>query len=84
MNRSAADLALAVLVVSQFTLYADASRGRRPSFAGAAPASSARELVDELVAQLRSHGAHVETGRFGAAMQVRLVNDGPVTLMLEE
>jgi D-tyrosyl-tRNA(Tyr) deacylase len=83
MNRSAAELGLAVLVVSQFTLYADTSRGRRPSFVGAAAPEHARPLVERVVARLEAAGAEVATGRFGAMMQVRLVNDGPVTIMLE-
>jgi D-tyrosyl-tRNA(Tyr) deacylase len=83
MNRSAADLGLAVLVVSQFTLYADVTRGRRPSFAMAARPDHARVMVDRVVTQLRTAGAQVATGRFGAAMQVKLVNDGPVTVMVE-
>ena len=81
MNRSASDLGLAVLVVSQFTLYADTTRGRRPSFVRAAP--PVRALVDRVVGQLKAHGATVGTGRFGALMQVRLANEGPVTIMLE-
>lgn len=83
MDRSAAELGLPVLVVSQFTLYADTSRGRRPSFARAAPPDMAAPLVDRVVAQLRAGGADVATGRFGALMQVALVNDGPVTVMVE-
>lgn len=83
MNRSAAELGLSVLVVSQFTLYADTSRGRRPSFMGAAPPSVAAPLVDRVVSQLRAAGAEVATGRFGASMRVGLVNEGPVTLMVE-
>jgi D-tyrosyl-tRNA(Tyr) deacylase len=83
MNRSAAELGLAVLVVSQFTLYADTTRGRRPSFVPAAPPELARGLVERLVSQLQAAGAVVGTGRFGATMQVRLVNEGPVTIMLE-
>jgi D-tyrosyl-tRNA(Tyr) deacylase len=83
MNRSASDLGLAVLVVSQFTLYADTTRGRRPSFVRAAPPELARALVERLVDQLKAYGATVSTGRFGAMMQVRLVNEGPVTIMLE-
>lgn len=83
MNRCAAELGLPVLVVSQFTLYADTSRGRRPSFARAAPSSVAEQLVDRLVEQLRAAGAEVATGRFGAKMQVSLTNDGPVTVMVE-
>lgn len=83
MNLSAADLGLAVLVVSQFTLYADASRGRRPSFTRAAPPEQARALVDRVTDRLRRAGAEVATGSFGATMQVRLVNEGPVTVMVE-
>jgi len=83
MNRSAADLGLAILVISQFTLYADVSRGRRPSFTQAAPPDQARALVDRVADRLRRAGAEVATGSFGATMQVRLVNEGPVTVMVE-
>jgi len=83
MNLSAAELALPVLVVSQFTLYADTTKGRRPSFVAAAPPSSAEPLVSRLVDSLRSLGATVETGRFRAEMSVTLVNEGPVTVILE-
>jgi D-tyrosyl-tRNA(Tyr) deacylase len=83
MNRSAAELGLAILVVSQFTLYADTTRGRRPSFVDAAGGAQAAPLVDELVGALRRRGATVATGRFGADMAVSLVNDGPVTILLE-
>jgi D-aminoacyl-tRNA deacylase len=83
MNRSAADLGLPVLVVSQFTLYADTSRGRRPSFVAAAPAARAAALIHHLVSQLQASGAQVATGRFGAMMQVAIVNDGPVTVLVE-
>ena len=83
MNRSAADAAAPVLVVSQFTLYGDATKGRRPSFVAAAPSDLAEPLVERTVAELRALGATVETGRFGADMQVALVNDGPVTLIVE-
>lgn len=83
MNRSAADLGCHVLVVSQFTLYADTSRGRRPSFVDAAPGAVAEPLVAAVVAALRRQGATVATGRFGAEMAVSLVNDGPVTILLE-
>jgi D-aminoacyl-tRNA deacylase len=82
-NRSAADLRLDVLIVSQFTLYADTSRGRRPSFLQAAPPEQAEHLVDTVVDALRQLGADVATGRFRAAMQVRLENDGPFTILLE-
>lgn len=81
-----ADLATtggAVLAVSQFTLVADTSRGRRPGFSGAAPPEVALEIFDTLVAALRNRGVTVETGRFGAHMQVSLVNDGPVTVVLD-
>lgn len=82
-EKSAADLSAPILVISQFTLYANTEKGRRPSWNAAAPGSVAEPLVDEVVAALRSSGAHVETGRFGANMQVALVNDGPVTISLE-
>ncbi|MDT0277933.1 D-aminoacyl-tRNA deacylase [Blastococcus goldschmidtiae] len=80
---SAADLGLPVLVVSQFTLYADTRKGRRPSWSEAAPGETAEPLVDEVVAELRRRGATVATGVFGARMQVASVNDGPMTLLLE-
>jgi D-aminoacyl-tRNA deacylase len=80
---SAADLGLPVLVVSQFTLYADTRKGRRPSWADAAPGEVAEPLVDEVVAELRRRGATVATGVFGARMQVSSVNEGPMTLLLE-
>ena len=82
-ERSAADLGLPVLVVSQFTLYGDTRRGRRPSWVGAAPGPVAEPLVEGVVAALRERGATVATGVFGASMQVRSVNDGPFTLLLE-
>jgi D-aminoacyl-tRNA deacylase len=80
---SCSDTGAPLLVISQFTLYADTRKGRRPSWQGAAPAPVAGPLVDAVVAALRALGARVETGVFGAAMQVRLVNDGPVTLIVE-
>ena len=80
---SAADLGLPVLVVSQFTLYADTRKGRRPSWQDAAPGDVAEPLVDAVVAELRARGATVATGRFGARMQVSSVNDGPFTILLE-
>ena len=83
MNRSVADTSGEVLVVSQFTLYGDTRKGRRPSFIAAAPPDDAARLIDELVAGLRRLGATVATGSFGANMAVELTNDGPVTLMLE-
>ena len=82
-ERSAADLAAPFLVISQFTLYADTRKGRRPSWLAAAPGDVAEPLVAEFAAALRALGARVETGVFGADMQVALVNDGPVTLILE-
>lgn len=72
-----------VLAVSQFTLYGDTGRGRRPGWSAAAPGAVAEPLVDEFVAELRRLGLEVATGAFGADMQVELVNDGPVTLLLE-
>jgi D-tyrosyl-tRNA(Tyr) deacylase len=83
MNRSVADTTRAVLVVSQFTLYGDTSAGRRPSWIAAARPEHAEPLVDAVVAELRSLGATVATGRFRAEMEVALVNDGPVTVLLE-
>ena len=82
-ERSAADLGAPLLVISQFTLYADTTKGRRPSWLAAASGPVAEPLVDEFVAALRGLGARVETGIFGADMKVSLVNDGPVTLILE-
>ena len=82
-DRSAADVDAPLLVVSQFTLYADTAKGRRPSWSAAAPGSVAEPLVDEVVTELRRRGATVATGRFGAHMHVHLVNDGPVTLILD-
>jgi D-aminoacyl-tRNA deacylase len=83
MNRSAADVGAALLVVSQFTLYGDTRRGRRPSWVAAAGPAEAEPLVERFVGALRTSGATVATGRFRADMQVELVNDGPVTLLLE-
>ena len=82
-EKSAADVGAPILVISQFTLYANTTKGRRPSWNAAAPGPVAEPLVDEVVAALQSSGADVATGRFGAHMQVSLVNDGPVTIMLE-
>ena len=81
--RSADDLGLPVLVISQFTLYADTRKGRRPSWQDAAPAETAEPLVDAVVAELRRRGCAVATGVFGARMQVSSVNEGPMTLLLE-
>ena len=83
MNRSLAEVGGQVLVVSQFTLYGDTSRGRRPSWIDAAPPEVAAPLVDVVVTHLTELGAEVATGRFGAHMAVELVNDGPVTLLLD-
>jgi D-tyrosyl-tRNA(Tyr) deacylase len=83
MNLGLVDVGGAVLVVSQFTLYGDARKGRRPDFLQAARPEQAEPLVEYFVEQLRAAGLHVETGRFRAAMQVALVNDGPVTLWLD-
>jgi D-aminoacyl-tRNA deacylase len=82
-ERSAADAGAPLLVISQFTLYGDARKGRRPTWNAAAGGETAQPLVDHLVATLRGRGAQVATGRFGADMQVALVNDGPVTLILD-
>jgi D-tyrosyl-tRNA(Tyr) deacylase len=84
LNLSVADVGGAVLVVSQFTLLADTSRGRRPSFTAAAPAAVAEELVDRVAEAIASTGVAVATGRFGAHMTVTLVNEGPVTILLDE
>jgi D-tyrosyl-tRNA(Tyr) deacylase len=82
-DRSAADLAAPLLVVSQFTLYGDARKGRRPSWSAAAPAEVAEPLIDEYVKALCARGAPVETGRFRAHMLVESVNVGPCTVLLE-
>ena len=84
MNRALSELTSpAALVVSQFTLYGDARKGRRPSWVAAAPGPVAEPLIDAFVEDLRARGAAVATGRFGARMEVEVVNDGPVTVMLE-
>jgi D-tyrosyl-tRNA(Tyr) deacylase len=83
MNLAVGDIGGALLVVSQFTLYGDAEKGRRPSFVDAARAEQAIPLYERFVELLRSKGLPVETGEFGATMEVELVNDGPVTLWLE-
>jgi D-aminoacyl-tRNA deacylase len=83
MNLALADVGGALLVVSQFTLYGDAAKGRRPSFVDAARPETAIPLYERFVTLLRERGPRVETGEFGAMMEVELVNDGPVTLWLE-
>ena len=82
-ERSVSDTGAPVLVVSQFTLYADTRKGRRPSWSAAAPGPVAEPVVEQVVQALRSRGVEVETGRFGAHMDVSLVNDGPVTIVLD-
>ena len=83
MNKSAADFGHSILVVSQFTLYGDTAKGRRPSFINAAKPEVAEPLIESLVVSLRALGSTVETGRFRTDMKVALINDGPVTLMVE-
>lgn len=82
-EKSCADVDGPLLVVSQFTLYADTSKGRRPSWNAAAPGAVAEPLVDAVVAELRARGAEVATGKFGAHMLLHLINDGPVTLVID-
>ncbi|MFI7641055.1 D-aminoacyl-tRNA deacylase [Nonomuraea sp. NPDC049400] len=82
-EKSCSDVSAPLLVISQFTLYGDARKGRRPTWQAAAPGPVAEPLVDAVVEELRALGAHVETGVFGADMKVSLVNDGPITLVLE-
>ena len=83
MNLSVADVGGALLVVSQFTLYGDARRGKRPSFDAAAPPQQARELYEYFVEKIRAAGLRCETGRFQEMMQVELTNEGPVTILLD-
>lgn len=83
MNLSLADVGGSVLLVSQFTLYGDLRKGRRPSFTAAAPPHQAEQMYEALASELRRHGLNVQTGQFQAQMKVRLVNDGPVTLLLD-
>ncbi len=82
-EKSCSDIGAPLLVISQFTLYGDARRGRRPTWQAAAPGPVAEPLVDAVVAELRTLGARVETGVFGADMKVTLTNDGPITLVLD-
>lgn len=84
MNRSLLDVGGAVLSISQFTLYGDTRKGRRPSFVAAAKPEQAQGLFDDFNQRLREKGIHVETGTFGAMMDVHLTNDGPVTLIVEK
>jgi D-aminoacyl-tRNA deacylase len=84
MNRSLVDVQKEILVVSQFTLYGDCTKGNRPSFTEAALPADAERLYEHLVQQLRASGLRVATGQFKAHMQVSLINDGPVTLILED
>ena len=83
MNKSLLDKSYSILSVSQFTLYGDASKGRRPSYINALNGSLAKPLYDKFNEELRKYGVEVETGIFGADMKVQLINDGPVTIMLE-
>lgn len=83
MNRSVQDVGGSVLAVSQFTLYGDVRRGKRPSFDGAAPPEKARQLYEFFVTQIRAAGLRCETGRFQEMMKVELVNEGPVTILLD-
>jgi D-tyrosyl-tRNA(Tyr) deacylase len=82
-EKSCSDVAAPLLLISQFTLYADTRKGRRPSWLAAAPGPVAEPLVDAVAEALRGLGAHVETGVFGANMKVQLTNDGPVTIVLD-
>ncbi|GGP10902.1 D-aminoacyl-tRNA deacylase [Nonomuraea glycinis] len=82
-EKSCSDVSAPLLVISQFTLYGDTRKGRRPTWQAAAPGPVAEPLVDAVIEELRGLGAHVETGSFGADMRVSLVNDGPITLVLD-
>ena len=83
MNRSLLEIKAEILIVPQFTLYGDCKKGKRPSFARAAPSKIAEKLYQEFVKEIKKSGLKTETGKFGTLMQVELVNDGPVTLILE-
>jgi D-aminoacyl-tRNA deacylase len=83
MNRSLVDIGGSVLLVPQFTLLGNTAHGRRPGFDAAAPPDEARQLYEQMVVNLRNHGTHVETGVFAAHMQIELLNDGPVTFVLD-
>ena len=83
MNLSLRDVGGSVLMVSQFTLYGDSRKGNRPSYSRAAPPTRAKEIYDELIKQLRQEGVTVEAGKFQAMMKVALINDGPVTLIVD-
>ncbi len=83
MNRSLVDIGGGALVISQFTLYADTRRGRRPGFTGAAAPAQAEPLVERFMQELRAHGVATQGGRFGADMQVELTNSGPVTIIFD-
>jgi D-tyrosyl-tRNA(Tyr) deacylase len=83
MNISGLDVGAEILAISQFTLYGDTRRGRRPSFTGAAPPDQSKPLFDQFIKILRESGLQIRTGQFGAYMQVSLVNDGPVTIILD-
>jgi len=82
-NRSVLDTAESILVISQFTLYADTRRGNRPGYTDAAEPAVAEPLIDSVVERIKSHGVKVSTGRFGANMDVRLLNQGPITILLD-
>jgi D-tyrosyl-tRNA(Tyr) deacylase len=82
-EKSCSDVGAPLLIISQFTLYADTRKGRRPSWLAAAPGPVAEPLVDAVVASLRDLGAQVETGVFGANMKVQLINDGPITIVID-
>lgn len=84
MNRSVTDIEGSILAISQFTLYGDTAKGRRPSFTGCMPPEEAGQLYDSFIQLLQNSGLKVSTGRFGAKMEVEIINDGPVTFILED